>query len=89
MAYTYTSNNILNAVGTAFETPSDIRPCLELNDDNDKAAGARQKILKSHVSDVDANINVFFNMKMQLLPDAIARIGRDQGSRCYITRVMT
>jgi len=78
---TYNSNHTLEDLGYYFEgdTGNDLVPYLELNENKNKAEVARQKILQTHFSDDDdtsSNIQELLDMELEVIPTAIAWIGR-------------
>jgi len=78
---TYTSNHTLKEIGDYYseEIGDKLYPYLELNENEDKAEVARQKILQSHFStddDMATNIQEFLDMELKMIPTAISWIGR-------------
>jgi len=79
---TYISNHTLHKVGDNHEEmnlPDDLVSYLELNENKDKAEVARQKILQTHFSTEDnesSNMQEFLDMELEVMPTAIAWIGR-------------
>jgi len=77
---TYSSNHILQALGwdhDQINMPDDLLSYLELNENKDKAEVARQKILQTHFSDNDTSkLQVLLDMELEVMPAAIAWIGR-------------
>ena len=60
--------------------PEDIRSLLQLNEDNKRSEAARLKIIHSHFSHFsgrDMNLLPFTGMEMNVIPHAIAWMGRD------------
>jgi len=55
--------------------PDDLSSLLDLNGNKDKAEVARQKIFQTHFSDT-SNIQELLDMELEVLPTAIAWIGR-------------
>ena len=80
---TYNSNHILQDPGD-YAYPLDTIPThlvesLDLNENKDKVEVARQKILRTHFSDDNddtANMQEFLDMELEVMPTAIAWIGR-------------
>jgi len=80
---TYNSNHTLCSV-THYDVddmnlPDDLLLYLELNKNKDKVEVARQKILQTHfLSEYDtaSNIQEFLDMDLEMMPSAIAWIGR-------------
>jgi hypothetical protein len=58
----------------------DIYPLLMINQDNSVQEAARIKIIGSHFSRSDINTQVFTEMKLSILPTAIAWMGHNNGS---------
>ena len=57
------------------DLPDGLSSFLDLNGNKDKAEVARQKILQTHFSDT-SNIQEFLDMELEVMPTAIAWIGR-------------
>jgi len=78
---TYNSNHILQDPGD-YAYPEDAIPnhlveSLKLNENKDKVEVARQKILRTHFSsDATSKVQEFLDMKLEVIPTAIAWIGR-------------
>ena len=80
---TYNSNHTLQDPGD-YAYPLDTIPknlvdSLELNENKDKVEVARQKILRAHFSgdnDDSTNVQEFLDMELEVIPTAIAWIGR-------------
>ena len=81
---TYNSNHTLHELGDedyydAMNFPDDLVLLLELNENKDKTEVARQKILQTHFSTEDndtSNIQELLDMELEVIPTAIAWIGR-------------
>ena len=74
----YRSNHTLQNVGWVDNRPDDLLSYLKLNENDNKSEVARQKILQHHfLSGDNINIDEFLDMDMEVLPHAIAWIGRD------------
>jgi len=77
---TYNSNHTLQEVGTYHDEmnlPDDLLSYLELNENKDKVEVARQKILQTHFSDdTTSKIQKFLDIELEMMPAAIAWIGR-------------
>lgn len=73
---TYNSNHTLQYLGEYI--PDDIESYLKLNRNKDKLEVARQKILQTHFStkDDDSKIQELLDMELEVIPTAIAWIGR-------------
>ena len=50
---------------------------MQLNRENSKSQSARLKIIKTHFSGSKINLQFFVAMELQVLPHAIAWMGRD------------
>jgi len=73
---TYNSNHTLEYVGEIHPT-DDLVSYLALNINEDKVEVARQKILQNHFSsEDDEKIQEFLDMELEMMPSAIAWIGR-------------
>jgi len=73
---TYNSNHTLEYVGEIHPT-DDLVSYLALNINEDKVEVARQKILHTHFSsEDDEKIQEFLDMELEVMPTAIAWIGR-------------
>eukprot|EP00579_Thalassiosira_antarctica_P030532 CAMPEP_0202030048 /NCGR_PEP_ID=MMETSP0905-20130828/64294_1 /ASSEMBLY_ACC=CAM_ASM_000554 /TAXON_ID=420261 /ORGANISM="Thalassiosira antarctica, Strain CCMP982" /LENGTH=476 /DNA_ID=CAMNT_0048593833 /DNA_START=1937 /DNA_END=3367 /DNA_ORIENTATION=+ len=57
--------------------PADIRSLLRLNQENSKCQAARLKIIKTHFSGSNIDLQPFIGMELQVMPRAIAWMGRD------------
>ena len=77
---TFNSNHTLASTGFSFQFSEDIYPLLSINQKNSIRQAARIKILNSHFSGSYINIQVFTEMKLNVLPTAISWMGRDNGS---------
>jgi len=77
---TYNSNHTLCDVNTLSDfRPDDLESYLKLNKNEDKVEVARQKILQTHFSsedDATSNIQELLDMELEVMPTAIAWIGR-------------
>jgi len=75
---TYNSNHILHDVYDDFpdELTGNLESCLNLNRNEDKTEVARQKILQTHFSDNTPNMQEFLGMELEMMPSAMAWIGR-------------
>ena len=79
---TYTSNHTLQYIrnDNYIDLPDCLISYLKLNENKDKVEVARQKILQTHFSgsgdDDKSNIQVLLDMELQIMPTAIAWIGR-------------
>ena len=74
---TYNSNHTLHALGDLddMNLPNYLDSIIDLNQNQDKAEVARQKILQTHSSDA-SNIQELLDMELEVMPSAIAWIGR-------------
>ena len=82
---TYNSNHILHDLGWADSRPDDLTSdftyseLLELNGNKDKVEVARQKILQTHFNfSRDKIIQELLDMELEVMPTAIAWIGRSK-----------
>ena len=81
---TLNSNHTLCSVSNEYDVddmnlPDDLISYLELNSNKDKAEVARQKILQTHFSteyDTASSIQELLDMDLEMIPTAIAWIGR-------------
>jgi len=80
---TYNSNHTLHRLGDkdyydVAEFPDDLVLLLELNENEDKTEVARQKILQTHFSgsDTTSKMQVLLGMELEMIPAAIAWMGR-------------
>jgi hypothetical protein len=81
---TYHSNHTLSKFGEDKEItllPSNLRSLLRYNREESKCKVARMKIIKTHFSgsDIKTQVKVFTDMESNVLPTAIAWIGKDDG----------
>jgi hypothetical protein len=83
---TYQSNHTLKKLGWDdyydFVLPDDIECLLQLNRENSISDTARLKIIRTHFSGRDINMQPFEDMKVEVLPTAIAWIRRDWKDSC-------
>ena len=75
---TYNSNHTLYDVFYGDDNDhKEVNSYLDLNENKDKAEVARQKILQTHFSSsITSKLQEFLDMELQVLPAAIAWIGR-------------
>ena len=59
------------------DLPSDLISHLRLNQNDDKAEVARQKILKYHFHNGEKNVEEFVGMELKVLPREISWVGRN------------
>ena len=78
---TFNSNHTLASTGFSFQFSEDIYPLLSINQKNSIRQAARIKIIKSHFSGSGINTQVFTEMKLNVLPTAIAWMGRNTSLR--------
>ena len=83
MLDTYNSNHTLHKVSDNHEEmnlPDDLVSYLELNENKDKAEVIRQKIVQTHFSGsgdcVSSKMQVLLDMELEMMPTAIAWMGR-------------
>ena len=57
--------------------PEDLKYLLQLNRDNSKSQAARLKIIKTHFSGREINMQPFTKMGLSVRPHAIAWMARD------------
>lgn len=85
---TFASNHILQKVsvrnGNEVEIPEEVASSLRMNSNRNKFEVARQKIIIHHFSGEGASIQVFANMEVNTLPNAIEWIGRDGIGLCLM-----
>ena len=77
---TFLSNHTLKRVTRPYDEdriPSDVVTLLRLNRENDEVGAARMKILRYHFPDDGANMQLFVDMELGILPHALAWAGRD------------
>jgi len=74
---TYNSNHTFQYFYCEYSSdfPHDLNDYLELNQNEDKAEVARQKILQTHFSDA-SNIQELLDMELEVMPTAIAWVGK-------------
>jgi len=78
---TYNSHHILKALADdpslydEMNLPNKLLSLLELNTNKDKVEVARQKIIQTHFSGT-TNVQEFLDMELELIPTAIAWVGR-------------
>ena len=75
---TYNSNHTLQHVGDYYsdEVGEKLCPYLDMNENKDKAEVARQKILQTHFSSSDDDMQEVLDMELEIIPTAVAWIGR-------------
>ncbi len=73
----YESNHTLESIGPESELPFDIASYLEMNQNENKAEVARQKLLHYHFLDGDVKLDYFLGLELNVIPHAIAWIVRD------------
>jgi len=87
----YTSNHTLHTItdcGFAeSDTPEDIASYLKLNENDDKAEVARQKLLQYHFVNGTTNMEEFVDMEWGELPQAISWIGRNDTGRSLLFKM--
>mmetsp|Transcript_36330 Transcript_36330/g.77482 ORF Transcript_36330/g.77482 Transcript_36330/m.77482 type:complete len:628 (+) Transcript_36330:205-2088(+) len=71
----YESNHALNYLGPQ-ELPPELEALVDLNRREDKGEVAREKILRHHFRDDNANMQEFLGMRAEVLPLAISWLGR-------------
>mmetsp|Transcript_38962 Transcript_38962/g.70190 ORF Transcript_38962/g.70190 Transcript_38962/m.70190 type:complete len:580 (+) Transcript_38962:354-2093(+) len=80
---TFLSNHTLEFLRSEYhifnfnDLPIDLRSLLRINRENSKSQSARIKIIKTHFSGSKINLQPFVAMELQVLPHAIAWMGRD------------
>lgn len=75
---TYNSNHTLQDLRVGYQgVPNDVKALVRRNNNQNKAAVARQKILDCHLSDFEASNHIIGRMETKLLPFAFAWIGSD------------
>ena len=75
---TFNSNHTFH-IFSGGDNNDELKSCSDLNRNRDKVEVARQKILQSHFStedDMATNIQEFLDMELEVMPTAIAWIGR-------------
>ena len=84
---TYQSNHTLDDLGEGGEShlhdnylPEDINSLLRVNRENGKHQAARLKIIRTHFSGVNINLEPFLDMGLKMLPHAVAWMGGDDGT---------
>ena len=85
----YRSNHTLQDVGWINNRPDDLVSYLELNKNDNKFEVARQKIIQQHFLRGDnINIDEFLDMDVEVLPRAIAWIGRDATGQSLLFKLV-
>eukprot|EP00579_Thalassiosira_antarctica_P003203 CAMPEP_0201905442 /NCGR_PEP_ID=MMETSP0902-20130614/56515_1 /ASSEMBLY_ACC=CAM_ASM_000551 /TAXON_ID=420261 /ORGANISM="Thalassiosira antarctica, Strain CCMP982" /LENGTH=170 /DNA_ID=CAMNT_0048439555 /DNA_START=37 /DNA_END=553 /DNA_ORIENTATION=+ len=76
---TFRSNHTLQKLCEEYyrdRLPEDLTSLLRLNRENGKSQSARLKIIKTHFSGDNINLQPFADMKLELVPHVIAWMGR-------------
>jgi len=86
----YNSNHTLQMVrrGHGQGIPNNLALYLSMNDNYNKQEVARQKILQYHFADGEENIEEFVDMELEVIPTAIAWMGRDRTGHSLLYRVV-
>ena len=82
---TYHSNHTLQKLCPSYQyndvyLPEDLRSLLRINRESSASDAARCKITNAHFSGSTTKISIFADMKLNVLPIAIAWFGQDGGS---------
>ena len=81
---TYLSNHTLKKICDRYslrnDLPEDLRFLLQLNEKNTVSQAARLKIIKTHFSGSEINMQSFMNMDLCVRPHAIAWMVRDENA---------
>ena len=81
----YRSNHTLQKLGWSdIHLHTDLTSFFKLNQNDNKAEVARQKILQYHFSNGDNNIQDLVDMSLNVIPHAIAWVGRDDTARSLL-----
>ena len=78
---TFCSNHTLQELSGYYDysenrLPEDLSSLLQLNRENSKSQSARLKIIKTHFSGDNINLQPFADMKLKVVPHVIAWMGR-------------
>ncbi len=78
---TYRSNHTLERLSDhEWRLPEDLRSLLRINRENSNSDTARIKIIRTHFSGSNINTQIFTGMELNVIPTAIAWMGRDGGN---------
>ena len=80
---TYHSNHSLEKLcwtSNERSLPENLMSLLRINKENSNSQAAHIKIIKTHFSGSDINAQIFAHVEVNILPTAIAWMGRDGGS---------
>ena len=85
----YSSNHTLQQLyWSDIHLHTDLMSFFKLNQNDNKAEVARQKILQYHFSNGDNNIQDLVDMSLNVIPHAIAWVGRDDTARSLLYRLI-
>ena len=87
---TYHSNHTtekLCSLSDECKLPEEVKTFLRLNKENSKSQAARIKIIKTHLSGCEINMQPFVNMELSIHPHANAWMARDYHLRIFVRAV--
>lgn len=87
---TFNSNHTLERLCSDVHTPlpEDLRSLLWINEENYPSQAARLKIIKTHLSEHEINMQPFMDMSLSIRPHAIAWMAKDDSQIYQFLRAM-